>query len=133
MRYARQRFIFTSMETKEINFWNRVDSLVNSQFDSLTEYCETAGIHYGTMISQRARGSIPKIDQLITMAHSLEITVDELVTGDPPPVISRENLNPSENLDEIVRLANEMNRLSREKLEIIKNMIHSWGDGHNEK
>lgn len=112
------------MESKEKAFWERVSHLIRDQFGTITEFCEVTGISYDTFISQRTRGNIPKIDQLIVMAHTLEVSVEELVEGVPYHIDRNLALMKHE---EIMKIANNLLKASKEKLEVIEKLIESWG------
>lgn len=62
-------------------FWERFDFLMKEKFSDLGDFCEVAGLNYNTIISQRARKSVPKIEQLLDMSRTLETALDFLISG----------------------------------------------------
>lgn len=67
-------------------FWERFDLLLKEKFTDIGEFCDATKLSYNTVISQRARKSVPKIEQLLDMTSVLGVPLDFLVTGaDPKP------------------------------------------------
>jgi hypothetical protein len=62
-------------------FWERFDFLMKEKFSDLGDFCKIAGLNYNTVISQRQRRSVPKIEQLLDMSKTLETGLDYLVSG----------------------------------------------------
>lgn len=112
------------MESKERAFWERVNNLIRDQFGTITEFCEVAEISYDTFISQRTRGNIPKIDQLLKMSRTLDIPVEELVDG-TTSLTPKESAQLREH-EEVMKIANELLKASKDKLEIVEKLIESW-------
>jgi transcriptional regulator with XRE-family HTH domain len=112
------------MKTKERAFWDRLAKHIGSQFESISDFCEVSGISYDTYYTQKARGTLPKIDQLLKMSRTLDIPVEELVDGTT-------SLTPKESAqlrdhEEVMRIANELLKASRDKLEVVEKLIESW-------
>jgi hypothetical protein len=62
-------------------FWIRFDDLIKKSERKLIDVCAESGIPYDTLITQRTRKSIPKVEQLIDMAVALGVSLDRLVIG----------------------------------------------------
>lgn len=79
------------MKTDAISFWRRVDLLMDRSRETIGDLSSKSGIPYNTIITQRTRRTIPKIEQLVEMSIALGTTIDFLVTGNnPEDEISRE-------------------------------------------
>jgi len=105
-------------------FWERFDSLMKKKFSALGDFCKDARLNYNTIISQRQRKSVPKIDQLVDMSKALGVSTDFLITGvdftDPLTQIIRNNKAVS-------HLAYRLTQCKVEQLSIINSMLDTWG------
>lgn len=112
------------MKTDANAFWGRFDLLLEGKFSNLGEFCEVVKLNYNTMISQRARLTIPKIEQLIDMAKALHVSLDFLVSGEDhlDPVYKKLDQNPR-----LKRLASSMTKCQDLHLSIIETLFFSWG------
>ena len=104
-------------------FWERFDSLMKEKFSDLGDFCEVAGLNYNTIISQRQRKSVPKIEQLIDMSKALETALDYLISGkessDPLTLIL--NSNPT-----IKNLTFRLTRCDTEQLHCVNSLLNTW-------
>jgi predicted transcriptional regulator len=66
------------MKIDAVNFWNRFDSILEKKGLNLKEFSKSSGVPYDTMVTQRVRKSVPKLSQLLEMAHSLDSSVEYL-------------------------------------------------------
>jgi transcriptional regulator with XRE-family HTH domain len=111
------------MKIDAIYFWRRVDELMRRSNLSLGEFSERSGIPYNTLVTQRTRKSIPKIEQLVDMAHTLETSVDYLVTG-------KETIDPLFSLlkaNKPVRdLAHRLSHCETSHLHAIDVLLDTW-------
>lgn len=116
------------MKIDAVNFWNRFDSILEENGLNLKEFSKSSGVPYDTMVTQRVRKSVPKLSQLLEMAHSLDYSVEYLVTGtsveDPLSALLKKN---TELRDTTIRLTycNHM------QLTTVNMMLDTWGISAN--
>ena len=105
-------------------FWERVDSLLRQRRINIGEMCLRTNISYNTLITQRTRKSIPKIEQLCDMAKALNTSLDYLVTGEEyqDPLFAK-----LQNDEELKATCSKISLCSNEHLSIINTMLASWG------
>jgi len=112
------------MKTDDTFFWDRFDSLMKARFPDLIEFCKVTGLNYNTIISQRQRKIVPKIDQLIHMAKALETTIDYLVTGKEQIDTLAKHFN---NNSEMIKFANRITLCTKSQILFLNNMLDTWG------
>jgi hypothetical protein len=112
------------MKTDATRFWARFNELVSVKYSTLGDFCSTAKINYDTLITQRNRKAIPKIEQLLDMARALNITVDYLVTGKEPTDTLTSSANADPSLRELLYRVLACNDTQRATL---ATMMDSWG------
>lgn len=104
-------------------FWERFDSLMKEKFSDLGEFCKAAGLNYNTIISQRQRKSVPKIEQLLDMSRTLETALDYLISGressDPLTLILNTNLI-------IKNLTYRLTKCDAEQLHCVNSLLDTW-------
>ena len=71
-------------------FWRRIDDILYQRDENLKTLCEKTEISYNTLGTQRARCSIPKPEQLLSMAQALGVSMEYLLTGHGKPPICEE-------------------------------------------
>lgn len=72
------------MEIDAFAFWRRVDGLLIEKKKDLGALCSAIGYSYSTVNSQRTRHALPKLEQCISMARYLSVSVEFLTIGEPP-------------------------------------------------
>ena len=72
------------------NFWKQVD--LNNPYKTAKALAEAAGISYRHMVQQRAGSTIPKAEDLIKLADTMNVSIEFLLTGnrDAPRTMSPE-------------------------------------------
>ena len=95
-------------------FWITVDHLLFEKNMKLVQLAEKAGIAYKTILMQRSRRTFPKLDQAAAIAKALDISLDELATGDPVP--------PGMN-SRSYRIGKAAGKASREELFVIEKIL----------
>lgn len=63
------------------DFWKRIDAYMIDNKITLRELAAKTGISYSTINSQRTRQNLPKVDQLVTMAQALGLSLEYMLTG----------------------------------------------------
>lgn len=105
-------------------FWERFDSLMKKKFSALGDFCKDARLNYNTIISQRQRKSVPKIDQLVDMANALATSIDYLVNGkEQVDTLSKYFKNNPEMLE----LAHRITLCKNEQLQCLNTLLDTWG------
>ncbi|MDN5334522.1 MAG: hypothetical protein PWP59_1784 [Sphaerochaeta sp.] len=116
------------MKIDAISFWNRFDSILEGRGINLKEFSQTSGVPYDTMVTQRVRKSVPKLSQLLDMAHSLDSSVEYLMTGssveDPLSALLMKN---TELKDTTVRLT----YCNHVQLTTVNMLLDTWGIASN--
>jgi len=104
-------------------FWERFDKIMKNSFSDLGDFCEFAEMSYNTVISQRTRKSMPKIEQLMIMASALHVSLNYLVTGQQiaDPVLKSIDNNPA-----VKEIAHKLTMCDESKLAIVSAMLDSW-------
>ncbi len=112
------------MKIDGTSFWNRLDFLLKQSGLDLTGFCKKTNLSYHTVISQRARNTIPKVEQLLLMAQVLNVSLDYLISGKEPtdPLMKKlkENLN-------LGKLVNRISLCNKEQLQTLNILLDSWG------
>jgi hypothetical protein len=116
------------MKIDAISFWNRFDSILEVKGLNLKEFSQSSGVPYDTMVTQRVRKSVPKLSQLLDMAHSLDSSVEYLMTGssveDPLSALLKKN---PELKDTAVRLT----YCNHVQLTTVNMLFDTWGIAAN--
>ena len=112
------------MKNDASSFWVRVDSLLRQRNINIGEMCLRTNISYNTLITQRTRKSIPKIEQLCDMAKALNTSLDYLVTGQE---YQDELFAELQKDKELKDTCSKISLCSNEHLSIINTMLASWG------
>lgn len=63
------------------DFWKRIDAYMIDNKITLRKLAAKTGISYSTINSQRTRQNLPKVDQLVTMAQALGLSLEYMLTG----------------------------------------------------
>lgn len=70
------------------SFWQRVDQLRGDR--TLKEIAEKFGLNYATIKDMRTKDRYPKLDVLVSLADSLGVSLDYLITGNERQLSSPE-------------------------------------------
>lgn len=111
-------------ETYIYNFWNRVDIRRKQRGLSLKDLSEKISVSYAVLKGQRTRNSLPKTMQIYEMAHSLDTSMEYLLTGvrqEVDPISKTIADNPALR-DLFVKLMN----LSDKQLAAISTVVDSY-------
>jgi hypothetical protein len=101
------------------DFWITIDNLLSERKASLVDMCEVTGIVYGTVNSQRVRGSLPKLDQLHLMAQYFGTSIENLVY--PQETFTSPKLKRINNIRKACLIASEEDLLLVERILRIDN------------
>lgn len=70
------------MQIDAFEFWRRADNLLSKKSMTLGDLSTQATLSYSTINSQRTRHSLPKVEQLLSMARALGVSMEYLLTGE---------------------------------------------------
>lgn len=70
------------MEIDGRAFWLRVDSELSKEGRSLSDLCSSINVSYFTVNTQRKNHKLPKVEQLLSMARALGVSMEYLLTGE---------------------------------------------------